>query len=191
MIAHLTGTVTAVKPTWLVLSAHGVGYKVYGTPALLGTATQDRELSAWTHLVVREDALDLYGFLEYAELELFKLLISVSGVGPRSAIGILALDKIEKLKGAIAASDVSYLTSVSGVGKKSAEKICLELRDKLGELEAPGGTAHRREEEDALEALKALGYRSEEAREALRMLPEEVTDQRTRIKEALKLLSRN
>lgn len=102
----------------------------------------------------------------------------------------MSLDKLEKLKSAIAASDVGYLTKVSGIGRKTAEKVCLELRDKLGELEVVGATALRREEEDALEALKALGYRHEEAREALRLVPESVSDQGTRIKEALRLLAR-
>lgn len=190
MIASLSGTVSALKPTWLALSVAGVGYKVYGTPTLLSSMHLGDEVLVWTHLVVREDVLDLYGFTDYGELELFKLLISVSGVGPRSAIGILSLDKIDKLKSAIAASDVGYLTKVSGIGRKSAEKICLELRDKLGELEAVGTSSIRRDEEDTLEALKALGYRQDEAREALRLVPPEVTEQGARIREALKLLSR-
>ncbi len=190
MIAQLSGTVTAVKPSWLILGVAGVGYKVYVTPSLIASTKAGYPLDLWTHLVVREDALDLYGFLEYGELELFKLLISVSGVGPRGAVGIMSLDKLNKLKSAIASSDVGYLTKVSGIGRKTAEKVCLELRDKLGELEDVGAHVLRRDEEDSLEALKALGYRHEEAREALRLLPETLSDQSARIREALKLLSR-
>lgn len=190
MIAHLSGTVVAAHTSWIALSVGGVGYKVYATPTLLAESTVGNELSVWTHLVVREDALDLYGFSEYGELELFKLLISVSGVGPKGALGILGLDRLEKLKQAIAASDVAYLTKVSGVGKKSAEKICLELRDKLGELELSSGARGRSAKTDTLEALVSLGYRADEAREALRLIPEDITDTGARIKEALKLLSR-
>jgi Holliday junction DNA helicase RuvA len=190
MIASLSGTVTALRPTWLVLSVGGVGYKIYATPSLLSATTSGDDLSVWTHLVVREEALDLYGFTDYGELELFKLLISVSGVGPRGAIGILSLDKLEKLKSAIAASDVGYLTKVSGIGKKTAEKVCLELRDKLGDIEITDAPGQRRDEEDTLEALKALGYRQDEAREALRLVDPALTDQGVRIREALKLLSR-
>jgi holliday junction DNA helicase RuvA len=190
MIAHLDGTVSSIKSTWLTLSVGGVGYKVYGSPNLLTFVLPGQTLAVWTHLVVREDALDLYGFVEYGELELFQLLISVSGVGPRSAIGILALDKLDKLKGAIAASDIGYLTGVSGIGKKSAEKICLELRDKLGDIEIADTTGTRREDEDALEALKALGYRADEARDALRLVSSDITEQNSRIREALKLLAR-
>jgi Holliday junction DNA helicase RuvA len=190
MIAKLTGTALRAQSGYLILDVHGVGYKVYASPPLLSETAPGTELSLWTHLVVREDVLDLYGFIDHAELELFKLLISVSGVGPRGALGILSLDKIDKLKRAIASSDVSYLTKVSGVGRKSAEKICVELSDKLGEL----GEAHvpgaRSDEEDTLEALKSLGYRADEAREALKLVPDDITNQGAVIKEALKLLAK-
>ncbi len=189
MIAQLEGRVASIQATWLVLMVGGVGYKVYTSPHLRNECEIGDTLCLWTHLVVREDALDLYGFALYGELELFQLLLSVSGVGPRSAIGILALGKIDKLKSAIAASDIGYLTGVSGIGKKSAEKLCLELRDKLKDIEF-GVSGARHEDTEALEALKALGYRADEAREALHLVPGEVVPQAARIREALKLLAR-
>jgi Holliday junction DNA helicase RuvA len=141
-----------------------------------------------THLVVREDALEIFGFLSEEELELFKLLISVSGIGPRSALGVLALDAPEKLVHAIGKGDVGYLTKVSGVGKKSAEKIVLEIRDKVSLLSFDD-TPISGGEEETLEVLLALGYRREEAREALRAISSDLETRDERIKEALKLLS--
>jgi holliday junction DNA helicase RuvA len=190
MISHLSGTVRAKKPAFLVLDVQGVGYKIFCTQASIEAAVLGASCSVFTHLAVREDALDLFGFHTYEELELFTLLIAISGIGPRSALGIIGLDRIEKLVGAIAQSDVGYLTSVSGVGKKSAEKIVLELKEKVLLLNITAIDELRHEDEDVLEALKTMGYRADEAREALRMVPQELTEQGTRIKEALRLLSR-
>jgi len=189
MIAHLFGTVRGKHESHLVLDVQGVGYKVYCIGRLLTSVNKHDELGVHTHLAVREDAMDLFGFAQSEELELFKLLIGVSGIGPRSALGIIGLESIDKLTTAIAHNDVAYLTKVSGVGKKSAEKICLELKDKVGVLNIEDVAAVRREEEDVLEALQALGYRLDEAREALRTIPDDVVDPGARVKEALRVLS--
>ncbi len=189
MIAHLTGTVFAKRDHSIILSVGGVGYKVYCTQTVLDTTDLGEELGLFTHHVIREDALDLYGFFTEDEYDVFILLIGVNGIGPRSALGILNLESIEKLLGAIAHGDVGYLTKVSGVGKKSAEKIVLELKDKVKNFDTATFTSSRREEEDVLEALRTLGYRSDEAREALRKIPSDITEQGELIKEALKLLS--
>ena len=113
---------------------------------------------------MREDVLDLYGFLDHRELEFFEMLISVSGIGPKGALSILGITSIETLRKAISTGDTSYLTKVSGIGKKTAEKIIIELRDKIGEEK---GGSSLQGELDALEALKSLGYSQNEAREAL------------------------
>jgi holliday junction DNA helicase RuvA len=192
MISHLSGIVRAKKPTFLMLDVHGVGYKVHCTHHTLESVALGDECALFTHLSVREDALDLFGFFSYEELELFGMLISISGIGPRSALGILGLERIEKLVSAIAHGDVGYLTSVSGVGKKSAEKIVLELKEKVVLLNIEDvNTAARHEDEDVLEALKALGYRSDEARDALRLIPSDIESQSDRIREALRLLARS
>jgi len=189
MISHLTGSVLFVQETFLILDVHGVGYRVHCIPRTLNTARTTRKLALHTHLAVREDAMELFGFEAPEELELFSRLISISGIGPRSALGILALESIEKLVSAIAHGDVGYLTKVSGVGKKSAEKIVLELRDKVSLMQLDDVVNTRHEDEDVLEALQALGYRAEDARNAVRKLPEDLTGQSERIKEALRMLS--
>jgi Holliday junction DNA helicase RuvA len=129
--------------------------------------------------------LDLYGFLDLEELDFFEMLINVSGIGPKGALGILGIASIETLKRAIGTGDISYLTKISGIGKKTAEKIVIELRDKMKET---GTGISLQGELDALEALKSLGYSQSEAREALKYIsPDTATN--TKIREALKILS--
>jgi len=171
----------------LILEAAGVGYRVSVSPDTLSKAKPDVETFLFIHTHVREDALDLYGFLDHAELEFFEMLISVSGIGPKGALSILSIATIDTLKRAITTGDTSYLTKISGIGKKTAEKIVLELRDKI-----KGGVDGQSEETlkgelDALEALKSLGYSQGEAREALKKVTAEVSTN-TKIKEALKVL---
>jgi Holliday junction DNA helicase RuvA len=185
MIASLSGTVRHTTATFLVLDVGGVGYKVHCTSATLTSITEGDTLFLHIHMVVREDAMELFGFATYPELALFELLIGISGVGPRSALGILALDSVSALAGAIASGNVGYLTTVSGVGKKSAEKIVLELREKVSHLTTEETTMHT-SDEDVLEALVSLGYSTQQAREALKALPPEITDQAERIKAALR-----
>lgn len=189
MIAHLSGSVLAKKPPVLILDVQGVGYKMFCTESLFDVIQVGDDLSLYTHLVVREDVMDLYGFLAQEELDLFILLIGVNGIGPRSALGIMGLEKLETLLSAIGEGDVGYLTKVSGVGKKSAEKIVLELRDKVGSFEISTLGKDRRENEDMIEALKTLGYRADNARDALRKIPKDITEQGAILREALKLLS--
>lgn len=191
MIGHLSGKVLAVKSRFLVLDVNGVGYKIFTTldTLLLLKKGADSPLSLWTHTAVREDALDLYGFREEAELELFELLISVSGIGPRSALAILQVATLDILSKAIGSGDTSYLVKVSGIGKKTAEKIVLELRDKIGVLEE-NASAALGDEATALEALRSLGYSTTEAREALKTIPRTVNGTNDRIKEALKYLGK-
>lgn len=190
MIASITGTVRALQQSSLVVDVHGIGYRIHCTQRFIEASGCGDEVSLHTHLVVREDALELFGFPLFDELELFQLLIGVSGIGPRSALGIVGLDTVGKLAHAIAESDVEYLTKVSGVGKKSAEKIVLELREKVTKLAITDPTSNTNTDRDVLEALQALGYRADDAREALRSLPRDITEQGTRIKAALRLLSR-
>lgn len=169
----------------------GVGYKVFVNAETLRKITkkQDTITKLWTHLYVREDALELYGFLMQGELELFETLIGVSGVGPRTALGILNVAPIDTLKRAIASGELSYLTKVSGIGRKTAEKIMVELREKFGKAMVPG--PELKEEQDALEALESLGYSAREAREALRQVPETIKGTPKRVKEALRILGGN
>lgn len=193
MIAHLTGNVLFASDRFIVLDVAGVGYKVRTTADTLRTTREmaDGEVSLWIHTAVREDALDLYGFLNEAELAFFEMLISVSGIGPKSALGILNIAPVDHLREAITAGDVSALTKVSGIGAKNAQKIILELRDKLGGGAYETGDTVLGEERDALEGLVALGYAERQAREALKKVATEIKGTSARIKEALKQLGKN
>lgn len=192
MIGQLTGKIAYRGERYLILEVGGVGYKVYVSAEAqrqLGAITPE-PLRLWIHQIVREDALDLYGFLEQPELNFFELLISISGIGPKSALGILSLAPPATLERAIAAGDSSYLTRVSGIGKKSAEKIILELRDKLGALASAESSATLAGEAEVIEALQALGYGLREAREALRQIPADLTDTGDKVKAVLKILAK-
>ena len=189
MIITLEGKVTFRGGRFLIIETNGVGHKVFVGPETLQKLTQkEPPVKIFTSLYVRETALELYGFLSYAELELFETLNAVSGVGPRTALGILGVGSIDMLKKAIAAGETSYMTKVSGIGRKTAEKIVVELREKMGK--GVEKSDEFRAEEDALEALKSLGYSLREAREALSKVPQEVKGAQDRIKAALNSLGK-
>lgn len=189
MISHLTGSVANTNERFIIISVGGVGYKVFTTPETIAKAKKSEVISLWTHLAVRENALDLYGFISKDDLAFFELLITISGIGPKTALGILNTATVSSLRQAITSGETAHLVKVSGIGKKIADKIVLELKGKLGaEIESDSGNI--RGEVDALEALKALGYRHHEAREALKEVPNTVTDTGERIKAALKLLGK-
>src|SRR5581483_497384 len=144
---------------------------------------KNKQISFWTYLAVRENALDLYGFQKKEELDFFELLISVSGIEPKSAMAILSVASISNLRHAISTGDTSHLVKVSGVGRKSAEKIVLELKDKLDGLSADM-TIAQAGDVDALEALKSLGYGEREVREVLKKITD-AANTNDKIKKAL------
>ena len=137
---------------------------------------------------MREDSQELYGFLHYPELELFELLIGISGIGPKGALGVMAIAPVDTLKKAIASGDTSYLTRVSGIGRKTAEKVVLELKEKLAGRGVSVSAPELKDEADALDALVALGYSQREARDALAAVPQDITSIEKRVREALKRL---
>jgi Holliday junction DNA helicase RuvA len=189
MIAYISGKILDLNEKFLIVDVNGLGYKVFISTDTLSGLSLGQTVSLYTYLAVREDALDLYGFSTDESQGFFELLISVSGIGPRSALSILSLAPIETLKKAIATGDTGYLTKVSGIGRKTAEKIVIELRDKL--VAHKNESVNLRGEHDTLEALKSLGYSQNEAREALKDISPEITDTNTRIREALKQLGRS
>jgi len=123
MIGHIEGRVIFKGERHVVVDASGIGYKVFLPLSALKASTVGNAASFWTHLHVREDTTDLFGFLYPSELEFFEMLIGISGIGPRSALGVMALAPVDTIKKAIAVGDTSYLTKVSGIGRKTAEKI--------------------------------------------------------------------
>ncbi|HEY4504361.1 MAG TPA: Holliday junction branch migration protein RuvA [Candidatus Paceibacterota bacterium] len=185
MIAELKGVVSRNEISYVVLDVHGVGYKIYIPISV--TVKPGEKLSLFTHMIVREDALDLYGFGDLETLNFFELLLRVSGVGPKSALVILSQTTISTLKQAIANGDLSYLTKVSGIGRKTAEKIIIELRDRV---EASGDESLAGAE-DALEALVALGYGRREAQETLRKTDVKNLSVEEIVRKALAQLSRH
>lgn len=189
MIGSLEGSVIAVRGSYLLVGVGGVGYKVSVLKETLARAAVGSPMRLWTYLAVREDALDLYGFLAEEEMRFFELLLTVSGIGPKSALGILDIAAVETLQSAIAAGNAGYLTNVSGIGKKTAEKIVLELKDKV-KHEASTSAGALRGDQEALEAMRALGYSAAEARDALRQVPSEIESGSERLREALKLLGK-
>lgn len=190
MIGTLSGTVRHKDLNALVVDVSGVGYKVLVTTETALGITPSTPIFLWTHLVVRETSLELIGFLDKESLDTFELLITISGIGPKSALSILNVASPSMLRQAVASGDTTYLTRVSGIGKKNAEKIVLELKDKLRVTKDDRGV-DMRSEGDALEALVSLGYNERDSREALKKVPKEIEGASERVKAALKLLSQH
>lgn len=177
MITFLKGTLVEALPTQITVEVGGIGYDV-----LIPLSSFDRlpapgnEVRVLTHLAIREDAHVLYGFMTAAERELFRLLINtVSGIGPKLALNVLSGMNVTALRGAVAAGDVKALSQISGVGKKTAERIVVELRDKIGAAgaweansEQRGLSADDQKLNDAVLALLALGFKQNEAHDAVR-----------------------
>jgi holliday junction DNA helicase RuvA len=189
MIISLQGKIVFRTDRFFIIEVNGMGYKVFANAETLRKIPQKEGLvKIFTNLYLRENAIELYGFLTLAELDFFETLNRVSGVGPRTALGILGVGSIDMLKKAIAAGETSYLTKVSGIGRKTAEKIIIELREKMGKGIESG--EEFRAEEDALEALHSLGYSLSQARQALSKVQPEIKGVQDRIKSALKILGR-
>ncbi|MBK5215453.1 MAG: Holliday junction branch migration protein RuvA [Candidatus Pacebacteria bacterium] len=191
MIARIEGIIVHIASKFIIIDVSGVGYKLSITGDSLSSSILGDHVSFWVHTAVRENSIDLYGFKTINEMSFFELLLDVSGIGPRSALSILAIAPIDTLKRAIATGDMGYLNKVSGIGKKTAEKIIIELRDKLEDFKDGGDTPGLlRDESDILEALKSLGYSQNEARDALKQVPSTTTGTNARIKEALQILGK-
>ena len=201
MIYFVRGELADVMEESVVVDCQGIGYLIRVPASLIGELPAvGCEVRLYTYLAVREDAVALYGFLTRDELEIFKLLITVSGIGPKVALGILSAIRPDDLRFAILSDDVKAISEAPGVGKKTAQKLILELKDKMkledafeARLERRGGAALPADEDvrsEAVQALTALGYSGTEAMRAVRSLelPEEVSVEEV-LKQALKKLS--
>src|SRR6202142_2145448 len=171
MIAHLRGRLLTKRPNQAIVEAGGVGYDVTITvPTFSDLPAAGAEVALHVHTHVREDQIALYGFLRPTEKTLFEKLITVSGIGPKLAITILSGMAADEMVGAIRGNDVARLTRIPGIGKKTAERMVLELRDKLpqpGPASAPAAPTMSATEEDVLSALVNLGYQRPAAEKAL------------------------
>lgn len=190
MISTIKGKIEYSKGNYVVIDVNGIGYKIFTTPYIIGKiAGQKDEVKFFIHTYVREDILALYGFLTIEELEMFELLISITGVGPKAGLGILTVATPKTIKTAILKEDSSILTKVSGVGKKTAERVILELQNKIADI-STGDKEEAVIDSDAIEALVSMGYSVTEARDALKAVPKDVKDVGQRIKSALKNLGK-
>ena len=191
MIGSLRGPVTHVGPEFVVIELGGVGYRVMVAPALLAKLRPDREAHLFTHHLVREDQQALFGFGTPEELAFFELLMTVTGVGPRLALAITSAYPVTKLQLAIVTDDLDLLTSVSGVGRKTAQRIGLELKEKIhaAGIAASGGAST---DSDVVAALESLGYTASEARRAAGSVAASTNGELdARIKAALQELARS
>ncbi len=171
MIGYLKGKIISAKPTQIILDVNGVGYLVNISISTFEKISDQNEISLFIHTHVREDALSLYGFYTEAEKEMFELLISISGIGPKVALSILSGISVDELQNAIQTENVSRLVSVPGVGRKTAERVVLELKSKVGFIESTvsKGIDYTVKQEAVL-ALTTLGYNQKVAEKVVRDL---------------------
>jgi Holliday junction DNA helicase RuvA len=189
MFYSIEGILVKKSDKFIVIENHGLGFRIFvsqETNAKLPKLGETTKL--FLHHHVREDAMDLYGFLQKEEMELFEMLISVSGIGPKTALGLIGLSSVENLKTAIISGKADFLHRAPGIGQKTAERIILELKSKLAD---EGGDGSRLEGDMELEdALVDLGYDKNVSRQAIKKIPEGIIDSEKRLKEVLKLLGK-
>ncbi len=185
MIGYIKGKIIGKGESYLLVENNGLGYRVVVTPATY-EKNLGSDLELHTYLQVREDALNLFGFATVAELQFFELLITVSGVGPKMAMSVLSAGDIELIKNAIISEDIIVFTKIGGVGKKTAERITVELKEKLGALTNLTGGLSKSDE--VLSALESLGYSNKEIKDSLLKVDRSLSSEE-KIRQALKYLS--
>lgn len=210
MISSLEGKITLRAEKHIILEANGIGYKVWCSEKTLSKLPQIGEsvhpvkssqagtaepsfnrVKLFTYLSVKENGWDLFGFLTHDELEMLELLITISGIGPKTAAGILSGASVEDLQEAIVLGDETILSRVSGIGTKVAQKIVIELKSKVKKLAKGSGDKFRVADDiEIIDALVAMGYKVYEAREALKQVPETIKGMENRVREALKRLGK-
>jgi Holliday junction DNA helicase RuvA len=191
MYEYLNGQLTKITPTYIVLELTGIGYLLHVANPYAFSNQLNQAITVYVHQVIRDDAHTLYGFADEAEKQLFLQLISVSGIGPKSALAIIAAADNDGLVAAIDSGDIKYLTKFPGVGKKTASQMVLDLEGKFENVAARVATAQtpaRSELDDALEALTALGYKPAELKKVQKQLDGTTDTTEGFIKSALKLL---
>ncbi|MDP3970460.1 MAG: Holliday junction branch migration protein RuvA [bacterium] len=189
MIASITGKVKLIEH-YIIVETAGIGYKVSVPVPVLEQAKLGQEIFLHTHQYIREDAIDLYGFLNTTDLELFEKFIGISGIGPKAGLALLSQFAADELKRSIIVGDTSLLTKVSGIGKKTAERLILELKETFGSEESVNEDGSSTKKGDSIHALEQLGYSTHEAIEALHDI-DHTLPLEEQIKLALKMLGRH
>ncbi len=196
MIAHVRGEIAALTLTSAVIDVGGVGLQVMCTPSTIAGLRTGTEVQLSTSMVVREDSLTVFGFANSDERDMFELLQTASGVGPKVAQAMLAVLDPDRIRAAVGQSDFSTLTSVPGIGRKGAERICIELRDRIGvTTTVAAGASAQPWREQVLEAMLGLGISTRDADKAVdtvadALTPGEVPDTSTALRDALRTLSK-
>lgn len=186
MINYLNGKVKLVKAGFLILDVSGIGYRVTVSP--LVSVKENENLELFIHEHIKEDADDFYGFKSWEELDLFEKLISVNGVGPKAGMAIMSSGKPDKIINAIISDDLSFFTEISGIGKKVAAKIILDLKSKLSGLDGSNIIFESEQANDILDALISLGYKKSEVAMIVSSIPVEITTDQEKIRWCLKAL---
>lgn len=189
MIYSIRGPLTAKEKGYAVIETGGVGLKLNATERTL-RGLMGEEARLFAHLHVKEDSLDLYGFPSMEELKFFEMLISVSGVGPKSALSIMDVAELNELCAAIEAGRPDLMTRASGVGRKTAERIIIELKGKVFASESDTVVRRMEGDSDLVETLMSLGYKRDQAKAAVARVDASLADLESRLKAALKILSR-
>lgn len=191
MLAFLRGTIRTILPDSVVVELHDVGYRVFLPATLREQSRVGDHVELYTHEVVRDDRRELFGVQNADQLALFHDLINVSGVGPKTALGILSLGSPNEIRTAIAREDATYLSKVIGIGRKTAERVVVELKGKMQERVADIGVlGSGGGETEILDALTQLGYKLNEVREVIRKLPTTATTTEEKLKVALQALGK-
>lgn len=191
MISYLEGKVKFKGLSYIiVMTSGGVGYKVHTPADLISGAIIDQPIVLYTYTHVRDDILDLYGFTDPEYMALFELFLSVSGIGPKLALSIFSIGKLDKIKEAIIKGDVSFFTGVPRLGTKNSQKLIIELRSKLGSLGNLDLTENTGETKEIIDALKSFGFRESEAKDALKSLKDHQGSTSDKIRLALKYLGK-
>jgi len=184
MITYLEGQIKNKGEDFVVLTVNGVGYQIFLSDKVIAGVKEKSQAAFYLHEYLRENSRELYGFFTLAELEFFWRLLDISGVGPRMAQNIIALGSLEDLVKNIEKGNTDYVSQVSGVGRKTAQKVIIELKGKLDLSTA------EEEDQEVIQALKNLGYSQAQAREAVRKVSKEVKDTGDKVREALRYLSK-
>lgn len=186
MIGQLTGTVIDKEQQRLVLNVGGVGFDVFVPNTTMESINENDAVTLYTHMVVRDDRFELYGFMRKAEKHFFEQLLKVRDVGPKSALAILSLGNLSEVQQSIINSDTQVLTSIPGIGKKTAERIILELKEKVFPPEGNSQTPKMRDADMIIAALMNLGYSQREAKDAVKDLPSNLANDDERLRWVLK-----
>src|SRR3989338_6802019 len=187
MISYIKGRVIARGPDYIITDTGGVGYRIFLAASILNSFAVGKEAEVWCHLHIRQDeTLELYGLESPEMLELFETLKGISGIGPKAALRLSSLGTKDQMCQAIEKGDAAFFSGVHGIGQKKIQKVILELTGKLKTLKQGNG----KEDDDAVDALVALGFSRQKAKEALSKIPQDLGSLQEKVKEALKVAKR-